>query len=91
MERASQLDDDWKVVGAEGRKGAPLRIQGYVGGGYCDVGFGWVPTRGDAGRRMDVKENVVGFCGELRSVGQLRVEVNSIYSFPSKLGLNLTS
>ena len=37
LERASQLDNDWKVVGAEGRTGAPLRIQSYVGGGYCDI------------------------------------------------------
>ena len=38
MERASQLDNDWKVVGTEGHEGSPLRIQGYVGSGYCDVG-----------------------------------------------------
>ena len=38
LERASQLNNDWKVVGAEGRKGALLRIHGYVGEGYCDVG-----------------------------------------------------
>ena len=29
---------DWKVVGTEGHEGSPLRIQGYVGSGYCDVG-----------------------------------------------------
>ena len=43
LERATQLDNDWKVVGAEGRKGASLRIQGYVGGGYCDVEWGGGP------------------------------------------------
>ena len=37
LERAYQLESDCKVVGAEGRKGALLRIQGCVGGGYCDV------------------------------------------------------
>ena len=41
MERVSQIDNDWKMVGAEGRMGAPLLIQGYVGGGYCDVGMRW--------------------------------------------------
>ena len=46
LERASQLDNDWKVVGAEGRKGEPLRIQGYVGGGYCDVRWGGAPREG---------------------------------------------
>ena len=30
LERTSQLDNDWNVVRAEGREGAPLRIQGYV-------------------------------------------------------------
>ena len=35
LERASLLDNDWKVVEAvEAREGAPLRIQGYVGGDY---------------------------------------------------------
>ena len=62
MERASQLDNDWKVVGTEGRKGLPLRIQGYVGSGYYDVGSGGVPTRGDAGKKLHVKENEVGVC-----------------------------
>ena len=38
LEKASQLDNDWKVAGAEGRKGTSLRIQAYVGVGYCNVG-----------------------------------------------------
>ena len=37
LERASQLDNDWKMVGLEGCKGALLRIQRYVGGGNSDV------------------------------------------------------
>ena len=41
FERASLLDNDWKVVGAEGRE----CIQGYVGGGFCDVERGEVPVR----------------------------------------------
>ena len=56
------MDNDWKVVRAEGRKGTPLRFKGYVGGGYCDVGIGRVQMRGDAGRRIDFKENEVGVC-----------------------------
>ena len=60
LERASQLDNDWNVVGNEGREGAPLRIHNYVGGCYCEVGRGGVPEKGDAGRRMEVDEKVVG-------------------------------
>ena len=30
LERVSQLDNYWKVVRAESREGAPLRIEGYV-------------------------------------------------------------
>ena len=35
LDLTSQLDIDWKVVGVEGREGAPIRIEGYVRGGYC--------------------------------------------------------
>ena len=59
MERASQLDNDWKVVIIEGREGALFRIQGYVGGGYCEVGRGLVPARRDS-RRIEVEEKEVG-------------------------------
>ena len=55
MERATQLDNDWQVIGAEGRKGVPLRIQGYkVGGG----------TIGNAVRKIEVKEKEVRVCEE---------------------------
>ena len=33
-----------------------------VGGGYCVVERGEVPTRGEAGRRIEVKEKEVGVC-----------------------------
>ena len=62
MERASQLDNDWKVVGTDGLKGSPLRIQGYLESGYCDVGRGGVPSRRDTGGRLHVEENEVGVC-----------------------------
>ena len=52
LERANQLVNDWKVVGAGGRQGAPLRIQGYVKGGYYEVGRGGIPAREDVGRRV---------------------------------------
>ena len=55
LERAYQLESDCKVVGAEGRKGALLRIQGCVGGGYCDVEWGGVLTRGNAGKKIEIK------------------------------------
>ena len=45
----------------EGHEGAPLRIQGYVGEGYLEVGRGEVPARGDAGRRIEVEEKEVEF------------------------------
>ena len=45
---------------------SPLQIQGYLGGGYWEVGRGGVPARGDAGRRIEVEEKEVrvreGFC-----------------------------
>ena len=62
MERTSQLYNNWKVVGAEGHEGAPISIQSYVEGGYCEVGRGEVPARGDAGRRIEDVEKEVGVC-----------------------------
>ena len=38
------------MIGAEGRGGAPLRIIGYIVGGYCE-GF---PARGEAVRRIAI-------------------------------------
>ena len=62
MERTSQLDNDWKMVGAEGREGAPLLIQSYVGGGFCEVGRDGVPVRGKAGRRIEAGGKEVLVC-----------------------------
>ena len=64
LERTSQLDNDWKVVGVEDREGVSLRIQGYVGGSYCEDGRGGVSAIGDACERIEVEEKEVceGFC-----------------------------
>ena len=40
------------------------RFQGYVGGGYCEIGRGLVPVREDAGRKIKVEEKEVGVCEE---------------------------
>ena len=56
LEIISQLENDWKVFRVNGREGAPLRIEGYVRGGYSEIERGMVSVRGKAKRRIEVEE-----------------------------------
>ena len=50
------------MVEVKGCKGAPLRIYGFVGGGYCEVKRGGVSVGGEAGRSVKVEVQEVGVC-----------------------------
>ena len=51
-----------RCLECEGCEGTPLGVQGYVGGGYCEVGRDGVLARADAGRRIEVEVKVVEVC-----------------------------
>ena len=47
------------MVGVEGSLGSPLKIGGYLGGGYGEVRGGWVTVSGEAGGLVKVEEGEV--------------------------------
>ena len=50
--RSSKVEEGGEVVGVEGSLGSPLKIGGYLGGGYGEVRGGWVTIGGESRRAV---------------------------------------
>ena len=50
------MDEDWEVIGVESGEGAPLRVYGNMGGGYCEVRRGGVAVGRETGGRSQRSE-----------------------------------